>query len=301
MPVNGHLEWSVPYEPGTLEARGYRGGKLVKTERVETAGAPSRVVLSPDRTSISADGEDVSVVTVSVVDANGRVVPNASNDVQFSIDGGTILGLGNGDPSSHEKDKFVANVSTTPLTGWVVKPVMKADDSAALASEWPDAKSVDVSGRASGLAENTFAAYRASVDVTKEMLKNKLTLSIGQVDDFGWVYVNGKKVGETTDWDTAYAFDIRPFVHEGSNKVVVVVQNNGGPGGLGGGVAVRYSQSAEAWHRSVFHGLAQIIVQGGTKPGEIKLRASSPRLESAEATVHATKAEYRGISEAGKS
>ena len=66
-------------------------------------------------------------------------------------------------------------------------------------------------------------------------------------------------------------------------------------------MSVSYSQPAEAWHRRVFHGLAQIIVQGGTKPGDIKLRASSEGLESVGATVHATQAEYRGLVEAGKS
>jgi beta-galactosidase len=106
MPENEYLDWSVPYAPGVLSARGYNGMKLVMETKVETTGAPAAVRLQADRSTIAADGEDVSVVDVSVVDAQGRVVPNADNSVQFELKGpGKIMGVGNGDPSSHESDK----------------------------------------------------------------------------------------------------------------------------------------------------------------------------------------------------
>ncbi|MGH9392986.1 MAG: beta-galactosidase, partial [Terriglobales bacterium] len=66
---------------------------------------PAGLALAPDRDRILAGGEDVSVVTVEVRDAGGRVVPTASNLVRFTLQGpGRILGVGNGDPSSHEAD-----------------------------------------------------------------------------------------------------------------------------------------------------------------------------------------------------
>ncbi len=104
MPRNGHLEWPVTYQPGVLEARGYRGGAIVQTTRVETTGAPARLVLTPDRTELRADGTDVVVFAVSTVDAQGRHAPTAANFVEFSVDGGRVLGVGNGDPSCHEPD-----------------------------------------------------------------------------------------------------------------------------------------------------------------------------------------------------
>jgi beta-galactosidase len=104
MPRNGHLEWKVVYQPGTLEARGYRGGAVVETTRIETTGAPAKLVLTPDRTELRADGTDVAVFAVSTVDAQGRQVPVASNFVQFAVTGGRIIGVGNGDPSCHEPD-----------------------------------------------------------------------------------------------------------------------------------------------------------------------------------------------------
>ncbi|MDE3151745.1 MAG: DUF4982 domain-containing protein [Gemmatimonadota bacterium] len=103
---NQHLEWNVPYAPGTLEARGFSKGTQVLTTKRETTGAPARLELVPDRAAIDADGEDVAVVEVRVVDAQGRVVPDAGPTVEFAISGmGRLIGLGNGDPSDHDPDK----------------------------------------------------------------------------------------------------------------------------------------------------------------------------------------------------
>jgi beta-galactosidase len=101
-----HLMWKVKYEPGAIEARGYKGGEQVSTAKRETTGAPAAIRLHPDRGHISADGADVSMVTVEVVDAQGRNVPLADNEVSFNVSGaGKLLGVGNGDPSSHESDR----------------------------------------------------------------------------------------------------------------------------------------------------------------------------------------------------
>jgi beta-galactosidase len=103
---NSHLEWKVKYAPGVLEARGSKNGAVVLTERRETTGAPAALVLRPDRSEISADGVDLSMVAVEVVDAQGRVVPTAANLISFNVTGaGRLIGVGNGDPSCHESDK----------------------------------------------------------------------------------------------------------------------------------------------------------------------------------------------------
>ncbi len=103
-----HLEWTVPYAPGTLLARGYRDGALIQITQLETTGAAAKLVLTPDRSTIHADGAEVAVFSVSTVDAQGRHVPTANNFVQLSVTGGRIIGVGNGDPSSHEPDKASA-------------------------------------------------------------------------------------------------------------------------------------------------------------------------------------------------
>ncbi|MBZ5565965.1 MAG: DUF4982 domain-containing protein, partial [Acidobacteriia bacterium] len=106
VPRHKHVEWKVPYAPGTLEARAYDGSTLVLTRQRETTGPAAKLVLRPDRSQLSADGEDISLITVEVQDDHGRLVPVAGNEVTFKISGqGRLMGVGNGDPSSHESDK----------------------------------------------------------------------------------------------------------------------------------------------------------------------------------------------------
>jgi beta-galactosidase len=103
---NSHVEWKVKYAPGAIEARASKNGAVVLTEKRETTGAPAKIVAIADRAAINADGQDVAVVNVSIVDAQGRAHPLGDNKVSFRIEGpGAIIGVGNGDESSHEADK----------------------------------------------------------------------------------------------------------------------------------------------------------------------------------------------------
>jgi beta-galactosidase len=101
-----HLEWKVPYEPGVLEARGSKNGKVVLTDKRETTGEPASIRLTPDRTEINADGEDVVVLTVEALDKEGRTIPTADYPIHFKVSGdGALIGVGNGDPNCQESDK----------------------------------------------------------------------------------------------------------------------------------------------------------------------------------------------------
>ena len=100
------LIWGLKYKPGKLEAKGYKGGKLITNDVVETTSAPAQVALNSDVTTLKADGCDVSVIKVAIKDDKGRVCPTANNLVKFSIEGpGRIIGTGNGNPTSYEPDK----------------------------------------------------------------------------------------------------------------------------------------------------------------------------------------------------
>ena len=101
-----HLEWKVKYEPGTLEARGSKDGKVVLTDKRETTGKAATIKMTADRTEISADGQDVAVVRVEVLDSEGRHIPTADNMISFKVTGdGALIGVGNGDPNCQESDK----------------------------------------------------------------------------------------------------------------------------------------------------------------------------------------------------
>jgi beta-galactosidase len=101
-----HLSWELTYEPGTLRAVGRTAGKETLVREVKTAGPAAKIVLEPDRTSLSADGSDMSFVTVKVVDKAGTLVPDAGNLVTFQVSGaGRIAGVDNGLQTSLEPFK----------------------------------------------------------------------------------------------------------------------------------------------------------------------------------------------------
>jgi beta-galactosidase len=95
--------WQVDFQPGTLRAVAYKGGKQVAVDEMRTAGAPARIKLTPDRATINADGDDLSYLTVRVEDKDGNLCPAANNMLRFSVTGpGTIEAVDNGNAASEE-------------------------------------------------------------------------------------------------------------------------------------------------------------------------------------------------------
>lgn len=97
------LRWNnVKYEPGEIKVVAYDYDGTAKGEKIiRTAGAPARIVLKADRNSISSKGEDLSFVTVSVVDKNGTPCPTATNNMKFNVSGaGKFRAACNGDATS---------------------------------------------------------------------------------------------------------------------------------------------------------------------------------------------------------
>lgn len=106
MPSLGHLTWDAVYKPGKVIAVGYKNGKKVIRKEIVTTGEPEGLVLVPHKKELAADGQDISVIDISVVDSEGREVPDADIPVTFSIDGpGQILGYGNGDPGFKDVER----------------------------------------------------------------------------------------------------------------------------------------------------------------------------------------------------
>lgn len=100
---SGHLLWSVPFETGTLQAKATKNGNVMATDTVRSAGAAARLQLEVDRSKIEADGSDLAFVEVDVIDGQNVLVPRANNKIDFVLEGpGTLLGVDNGDPISHE-------------------------------------------------------------------------------------------------------------------------------------------------------------------------------------------------------
>jgi beta-galactosidase len=300
MKPNSKLSWQVKYAPGTLSAKGYDdAGEMIAETKVETTGKAAQIQLTPDRKTINADGQDVSVFTVSAVDAQGRVVPVAQNKINFNIEGaGTILGVGNGDPSCHEPDVFVP---TVPERGVAIKDwrwqLAKVPHNRSTVPEyandfddstWNKLNAKTSGGEATINTPNTTAIYRAHFTLTEEDLKDVgAQVCFSGCDDEGWYFVNGQFIGESHDWQAQPIFDIKKFLHAGDNVVAVGVNNGVGSGGLNPNVTVKITGHAgfPPWSRSLFNGLAQIIVQSTKDVGEIKLTAMADNLTPATALV----------------
>jgi len=90
----------LQFTPGRLEAHGYKNGKLVATDAVETTGPPVRLRITPERTRLRGDGADAVPVTIEALDRKGRAVPTADMRVDLRVAGARLIGVGNGDPNA---------------------------------------------------------------------------------------------------------------------------------------------------------------------------------------------------------
>lgn len=68
MPVNGYIEWKTIYRPGSLLAKGYKAGKKVMVEKIETTGEAARISIEPYNTTLKADGQDIAIVDLTLED-----------------------------------------------------------------------------------------------------------------------------------------------------------------------------------------------------------------------------------------
>jgi beta-galactosidase len=296
MKKDSHLEWQASYAPGTLSAKGYLDGKEVAETKVETTGAPAAIQLTPDRSIINADGEDVSVFTVAVTDAQGRVVPVAADLIHFELSGpGKILGVGNGDPSCHEPDVYLpvwTNYSVAVNDGWRWEKTTQPWNASLpeFAASFDDSTwaPADVQSVTNQLGNNEHGVFRTHLKVTEtELAADAVELCFGALNGTGKIYVNGQKAGETHDSGVVSAVDVKHLLHPGDNSVSVLVENYSSSGGIIKGVTLRMRDKPvlPEWKRSVFNGLAQIIVQSTKEPGAIKLTASADGLSPATVSV----------------
>ncbi|HBO30147.1 MAG TPA: hypothetical protein DIV44_06970 [Leeuwenhoekiella sp.] len=91
----------VTYEPGEVKAVVYKDGAVIGEKTIKTAGEVSMIKLSPDRTTIMANGIDLSYILVEAFDKDGNPAPLADNALQIEVNGtGYLAGVGNGNPQS---------------------------------------------------------------------------------------------------------------------------------------------------------------------------------------------------------
>jgi len=290
MPNLGHLEWIVPYKPGYLLARGYRNNKEIIIQKIETTGKPAIIQLNPNRNTIRADGEDLAIITVQVLDDQARLVPTADNEISFILKGeGRILGIGNGDPASHEPDQFLETVEIEKITGLKMifsrnkntfpEVTFKFND-----SRWGEFRQTDEVNKPK---KDTLMIVRGLFQLPTLRNDIKVILFTKSICENQSIYVNGELLATTIQRNAPnqeFRLDHR-ILKSGKNVYTVVgvpfvktqrwEELNVDPG------VVQVKIPAETWKRKVFNGLAQIIVQADREPGLISLTAKSPGLKSA--------------------
>lgn len=287
---HSHLEWEVPYAPGALLARGTRNGDGV-TRTVETTGPPAGIRLIPDRNRIRADGQDVSVIAVQVEDAQARIVPEADNEIRFSIRGpGKIIGVGNGDPASHEPDRFFETIRIAKIKNLKELAVKSLQNRPEIAAEVDDTNwKKAFTTQSSNWREYTdsLIVVRGTFVLPDRLPEAEVTLLTKSIVENQSVFINGQRIAgnvQRDDPDQSYRLD-HALIHPGSNVYAVTGKRfrkrhqwdepNTDPG------LVQVIFPAEPWKRRVFNGLAQIIIQSERRAGSITLTAASPGLEPA--------------------
>ncbi len=258
MPINGHLSWDVPYTPGRLEVIGKWADGSVGRGQLSTTGEPHHIELSADRIQLSPDRNEVAMVTVKVVDEEGRGVPGAEHEIRFEFEGnGKILGVGNGNPSSLEPDVFVESVRGENIGQW--QAPNPADSKTAVF--W----------------QTTFDAPVAGAGTEVTLLLNQLgehqiaTLNGVRLDALEIPLQTGllKATGNTL------TIEATPFPVWRDREGLAQIHP----------ASFRLKTPAAQWKRKVFNSLAQVILSSTGDSGEMTLRATADGLGSDTLTI----------------
>lgn len=103
---NLHVVWRVKFIPGTVKVVARKNGNIIAEKEIHTAGTPHKIRLTPDRNIITADGKDLSFVTVEVLDKDNNLCPLSENLINFEVKGNAfIAGVDNGCQTSMERFK----------------------------------------------------------------------------------------------------------------------------------------------------------------------------------------------------
>jgi beta-galactosidase len=297
-PKNSHIEWNVPFEPGTLLARGYKNGKEIITDKVETTGDPATLELSADKTTLNASGEDVSVITVKVSDAKGRPVPTANNEITFTLSGpGKIIGVGNGDPGSHEPDRYFETIEQVKIENLKMRKVENKPDVPEIADNHEDNWTMPFKQQQKYMEKDKDSmkinAIRGTFTLAKFTNATEINLFPKNLCLQQSIYVNGHLIAKDIDAKSPapkYTLDHANLL-EGKNVIVIVgpplVKRNAwedlntNPGLL------QVINPAGDWKRALFNGLAQVIVKSTKEAGQLILTANGDGLKPAAVSISA--------------
>ena len=294
---NRHLEWKVKYAPGILKAVGFKKGVQILTDIVQTTSEPEAIQLTTNQNVLKADREDIALITVDVTDKNNLHHPTATNEISFSLQGpGKIIGVGNGDPTSHEADKFIDSITVVNFGKFKEKAVAELNDRLFIASDyndsgWPNAFKED---RTEEFAKvNKALVYRTSFTLPTINPDQIFILFYNSIGKQQSVFINGKEVAANINEINPNEFKLNySLLHTGVNNLTIVasplVKKNQWDSVNQNAGSIQITTPAQTWKRNLFSGLAQVIIQTTAQPGNIVLTAKSEGLKPSVLTIKST-------------
>jgi beta-galactosidase len=295
MPVNGHLEWKVNYKPGILNAVGYKNGKKIAADKVQTTSDATSLTTSADKTIIKADAKDVAVITIAATDKNGLAIPTADSEISFAITGpGKIIGVGNGSNTSLEAEKFIETVATADITITKEKIIESIDGHQAEAAvdyndaAWSNAFEEDRTEEFGKKAKALI--YRGRFEMTDLSDNTTITFFSRNIGVEQTVFINGVEVATRIKEDKDIVID-KIILRKGENIIAIVATPfikkqvwetlNTYPGQF------QLLKLAEQWKRKLFNGLAQVIIQSKGEKGEIIISTTANGLQPSSIKLNA--------------
>jgi len=256
---DSHVAWVVPYAPGTIEARGYKGGQVVMTAKRETTSAATKLVMKADRQEVSADGEDVAMFTVEVQDAQGRVLPMTDNVVKFRVSGaGKLIGVGNGDPTDHESDRGAVRKA---FCGYCM----------AIVQSGKGAGSITVEAESAGLTSATVTIAAKEVALRPQVAPWKREVPVGPGLTGLWRPIAGS--GSATGLLAIFAGDGATVftLRQDGNKLTGTMEGGGG-GFFGGSDAAIPITDGKVDGKSVYFKAGNNTYSGSLEGDQIELQ-----------------------------
>lgn len=229
------------------------------------------------------------------------MVPIANNEINFELNGpGKIIGVGNGDPASHEPDVYFTHVDQLLLNNGKIAVVEENDTTSLLTSYNDMALPVYIKKREQMLfpPEKT-VAVRVAFELPDFTHNTKFTLYAKSLAIDQNIYLNGKLIAKNIKRDTLQQVFKLNHNHLKPGKNVLVYKGkalykrtqwedlNTDPG------LIQVVKPASPWKRKVFNGLAQIIIQSTEEAGTISLKATSPGLKPCEIIIRTEKAAFK--------
>jgi beta-galactosidase len=277
--------WEIPYKKGVLLAKGYKNGKLTAADKVETTGTASAITMQQMVYTGTITGSRSAIVNIQLRDNKNRVDPLAMNQLSFEVTGpAKIIGVANGDPSSHDPEVFTETIRTDPLS----RPRMTFatyENQAVQAADTYSWRPFQQTRVVNKPESDTLVVAKTDFDLSNVDEHTSYTYFPKNISSHQSVYLNGKLIGKnegTNDAMNQYELD-HALLKAGKNVLLIIgkpfvrkspwEEMNTDPG------IIQERQAIQQWQRKTFNGMAQVILLIEDKPGNITVKAAGDGLK----------------------